>query len=89
MAAHRAGIKKVLFPAENAQDVKEIPKTVLKEIELQPVEHLDQVLQEALLLPEGRASVFVHPKPEDVGPIAAALKPAPPPADEDSDVVTH
>src|SRR5262249_19588832 len=47
MAAHRAGIKKVLVPAENVQDIKEIPKIILKEIEIQPVEHLDQVLQQA------------------------------------------
>ena len=94
MAAHRAGIKKVLIPAENVQDIKDIPKTVLKEIEILPVEHLDQVLQESLVLPEGRASVFIHPKAEDIGPIAAVLKKAPEPApaatpDEEGDVVTH
>ena len=90
MAAHRAGIKKVLIPADNAQDIKEIPKTVLKEIDIQAVEHLDQVLQEALVLPEGRDSVFVADKPEDLGPIAAVLKQQRPTAtDEESDVITH
>jgi ATP-dependent Lon protease len=91
MAAHRAGIKKVLVPAENVQDIKEIPKIILKEIEIQPVEHLDQVLQQALVLPEGRESVFVHPKPEDIGPIAAVLKqPATPaPVTPEEDVLTH
>jgi ATP-dependent Lon protease len=93
MAAHRAGIKRVLIPADNVQDIKEIPKTVLREIEVHPVEHLDQVLQESLVLPEGRPAVFIHPKAEDVGPIAAVLKKAPeapaPGSDEEGDVVTH
>jgi len=90
MAAHRAGIKKVLMPAENVQDIKEIPKTVLKEIELRPVEHLDEVLGEALVLPEGRESVFVAEKPEDYGPLALALKrPAQPVSDEENEMTTH
>jgi ATP-dependent Lon protease len=90
MAAHRAGIKKILIPAENVQDIKEISKVILKDIELLPVEHLDQVLQEALVLPEGRESVFVHPKPEDVGPIAAVFKqPAAPVPVTDEDILTH
>ena len=89
MAAHRAGIKKVLVPAENVQDIKEIPKIILKEIEIEPVEHLDQVLQRALVLPEGRESVFVHPKPDDVGPIAAVLKQPPAPAGAEEDILTH
>jgi len=37
MAAHRAGIKKVLIPAENINDVKDIPPAVLKQVEIQPV----------------------------------------------------
>jgi ATP-dependent Lon protease len=66
MAAHRAGIKKVLVPGENAQDIKEIPKTVLKAVEVLTVEHMDEVLREALVLPEGRESVFLHHRPKDV-----------------------
>jgi ATP-dependent Lon protease len=65
MAAHRAGIKRILYPAENTQDIREIPKTVLKELEMHPVEHLDDVLTHALQLPEGRESVFVAEKLED------------------------
>ena len=55
LAAHRAGIKTVLIPAENAKDIPEIPKLIRDEIDVIPVEHMDQVLQAALVLddPEG------------------------------------
>jgi len=50
LAAHRAGIKKVLIPAENEKDIEEIPATVLKTVELELVSHMDQVLKRALVL---------------------------------------
>jgi ATP-dependent Lon protease len=50
LAAHRAGIKKVLIPAENEKDIEEIPASVLKTVELELVSHMDQVLKKALLL---------------------------------------
>ncbi len=49
LAAHRGGIKKVLFPKENTKDLHEIPKAILKEIEFIPVEHMDEVLLHALV----------------------------------------
>lgn len=70
MAAHRAGIKKVLIPAENEKDIKDIPATVLKAIEIQVVEHADAVLDEALIRPEGTPSVFVlNQHPREAGPL--------------------
>jgi ATP-dependent Lon protease len=53
LAAHRGEITKVLIPLENKKDIEEIPKKILKEIELVLVEHMDQVLEEALVLKEG------------------------------------
>jgi ATP-dependent Lon protease len=50
LAAHRAGIKKVLIPAENEKDIEEIPATVLKGVELELVSHMDQVLKKALVV---------------------------------------
>ena len=50
LAAHRGGIKKVLIPKENEKDLKDIPKFVLKDIEIQPVEQMDEVLVAALRL---------------------------------------
>jgi ATP-dependent Lon protease len=50
LAAHRAGIKTVLIPAENEKDIEEIPATVLKTVELELVGHMDQVLKKALAI---------------------------------------
>jgi ATP-dependent Lon protease len=50
LAAHRAGIKKVLIPAENEKDIEEIPAAVLKTVELELVAHMDDVLKKALAI---------------------------------------
>jgi ATP-dependent Lon protease len=52
LAAHRAGIKRVLLPTENARDIKDIPATILKSIRLELVDHMDDVLRKALVLAE-------------------------------------
>ncbi len=51
LAAHRAGIKKVLIPIENKKDLVEVPKTVLDSIEIIPVKNVDEVLKVALTKP--------------------------------------
>tara|TARA_X000000950_G_scaffold129241_1_gene161441 strand:+ start:999 stop:3383 length:2385 start_codon:yes stop_codon:yes gene_type:complete len=51
LAAHRAGIKKVLIPIENQKDLIEVPKTVLDSIEIIPVKNVDEVLKVALTKP--------------------------------------
>jgi ATP-dependent Lon protease len=56
LAAHRAGIKKVLIPIENEKDLKDIPKTISKKLEIVPVEHMDEVLTHALILNEGETT---------------------------------
>lgn len=48
LAAHRAGIKMVIIPKENEKDLKDIPKEVLKELKVIMVDHVDQVLVNAL-----------------------------------------
>ena len=48
LAAHRAGIKKVLIPIENKKDLIEVPKTVLSSMEIIPVKNVDEVLKVAL-----------------------------------------
>src|SRR5688572_19795228 len=57
LAAHRAGIKKVLIPAENEKDIEEIPATILKTVELELVSHMDDVLKKALAI-DDPASLF-------------------------------
>lgn len=49
LAAHRAGIRKVLLPKENERDIEEIPPNVRKKMRFVLVEHIDQVLEEALV----------------------------------------
>jgi ATP-dependent Lon protease len=51
LAAHRSGITTVIMPKENAKDLRDIPKRVLKSLRVIPVEHMDEVLRAALLLP--------------------------------------
>jgi ATP-dependent Lon protease len=60
LAAHRVGIKTVLIPKENEKDLKEIPAKVLKEVQLIPVEHMDEVLKLALVLEDPEA-LFKEP----------------------------
>jgi len=48
LAAHRGGIKMVLIPGENEKDLAEIPKAILRKLEVRPVETIDQVLELAL-----------------------------------------
>jgi ATP-dependent Lon protease len=50
LAAHRGLVKRVLIPKENAKDIKEIPGKILKEVDLILVEHMDEVLKQALVL---------------------------------------
>ncbi|MBN1277954.1 MAG: endopeptidase La [Deltaproteobacteria bacterium] len=50
LAAHRGGISRVLIPFDNKKDIEEIPKKILKKVELILVEHMDDVLREALVL---------------------------------------
>jgi len=52
LAAHRGGIKTVLLPKDNAKDIDEIPPQVLKDVTLSQVEHMDEVLKQALMLPD-------------------------------------
>ena len=51
LAAHRAGIKKVLIPLENKKDLIEVPKTVLDTIQVITVKNIDEVLKVALTKP--------------------------------------
>ncbi|MDR3320195.1 MAG: endopeptidase La [Desulfovibrio sp.] len=62
LAARRSGIKRVIMPADNEKDLKEVPDEVLKDLELVFVDHVDEVLPKALDAEEheifsGRATV--------------------------------
>jgi ATP-dependent Lon protease len=53
LAAHRAGLKKVLLPDRNLKDLVDVPKKVRDDLEIIPVRHMDQVLEVALHPPSG------------------------------------
>ena len=48
LAAHRAGIKQVLIPRENEKDLIDMPKKIIDEVKITPVEFADEVLKIAL-----------------------------------------
>ena len=48
LAAHRAGIPKVIIPEENKKDLVEIPKNILDNIEVKTVKTVDEVIKIAL-----------------------------------------
>ncbi len=52
LAAHRAGIKKILLPKENESDIDEIPENVRKQLTFVLLETVDDALREALVRPE-------------------------------------
>ncbi|MFQ5483867.1 MAG: endopeptidase La [Desulfobacterales bacterium] len=53
LAAHRGGIKKVIIPKENEKDLKDIPSTISKQIDIVTADHMDEVLPHALILGAG------------------------------------
>ena len=75
MAALRAGLHTVILPRENEKDLEEIDQSVRARLHFVPVETVDAVFAEALLLPERRVGAgldaFMEP-PENV--LAPALR---------------
>ncbi|HBX70547.1 MAG TPA: endopeptidase La [Chloroflexi bacterium] len=55
LAAHRAGVKTVIIPKRNLKDLVDVPKKARSDLDIRPVEHLDEVLEIALLPPEPRS----------------------------------
>ena len=48
LAAHRGGIRTVIIPKENEKDLREIPENIQENLEIIPVEWIDEVLDVAL-----------------------------------------
>jgi ATP-dependent Lon protease len=60
LAAHRAGIQKVILPKENERDLQDVPEDVRGELAFVTVETVEEVLREALGIDLPRASVVLH-----------------------------
>ena len=63
MAAYRAGIKTVLFPAENTADLVEVDPVVKEAVTFVPVSSVDEVLPRALTEKPGRKTRAHAPVP--------------------------
>jgi ATP-dependent Lon protease len=50
LAAHRAGIRRVLIPKDNEPDLAEIPRLIKEKLDIRAVVHMDEVLVEALAI---------------------------------------
>jgi ATP-dependent Lon protease len=48
LAAHRAGIREAILPAENMKDLADLPQLIKDEMKLNWVERMDEVLEIAL-----------------------------------------
>jgi ATP-dependent Lon protease len=75
LAAHRAGIKRVLLPERNRKDLVDIPQEVQEEMQLVFVSSIQQVINLALM-PVPKSLRRKRP-PEATLPDAAAAAPQP------------
>ncbi len=74
LAAHRAGIHRILLPARNEADLEEIPEDVRKELEVVPLNRIREVIDVALekfvanppppLPPPGDSARAAEPEPQ-------------------------
>jgi ATP-dependent Lon protease len=48
VAAHRAGIRRVMLPARNRKDLEDLPEAARREIQFIPLEQVDQAIEAAL-----------------------------------------
>jgi ATP-dependent Lon protease len=64
IAAHRGGIRKVIIPKLNEKDLIDIPKSVLKDVNVVLVEHMDQVLIHALVWSKNKGRSKIKPEDE-------------------------
>ena len=75
LAAYRAGVKTILFPAANVKDLDDVPDDVRARVDMVPVECMDEVFSLALhrvIVPQRIAGDFVIEVSEDEMPSEAA-----------------
>ena len=76
LAAHRDGIKTVLYPAANTADLEDIPADILREVKMIPVTNFGEVLELALAPAQRRSAA--RPRGREAWPQAAPLSIPPP-----------
>ncbi len=70
LAAHRAGIKRVIIPDRNTKDLIDVPDEVKKEMEILSVKRMDEVLALALKDPPPSILALAKAAQSDTHPIA-------------------
>lgn len=78
LAAHRAGLRTVLLPKRNMKDLVDVPKRARSEMRIIPVEHLDQVLDIALM-PQPKKARTGRAKPGELPEKKPSVEKAPGP----------
>jgi len=86
LAAHRGNIKRVIIPRENEKDLKEIPSKILRALEINLADHMDDVLRQALVLEDPDSFFKNPPEPlkEEEKKEGKEVFPSPPAPAEDS-----
>jgi len=92
LAAHRGGIATVILPKDNRKDLRDVPRRVLAALRLVLVDHVDDVLREALIVDdpaklfgpshgiiEYRGGELVVPPTDDASTATSPRMPAPAP----------
>ncbi len=64
LAAHRAGIKRVIIPERNTADLEEVPEEIRETLEFVPVSKMDAVLANALSDPDSLTLDLADPRPD-------------------------
>ncbi len=82
LAAQQAGVATVLIPRDNVADLRDVPRKVQEALSIIPVDHMDDVLTQALAVP--RARIFRGP----VEHVAGAPVDGPPPRESEDDEPT-
>lgn len=72
LAAHRAGIHRILMPARNEADMEEVPEDVRRELEVVPLTRINEVVDAAL------EKFVANPPPPPVRDSQRAPEPQPP-----------
>jgi ATP-dependent Lon protease len=77
LAAHRAGIKRVILPERNTADLDEVPEEVRETLEFVPVSKMDAVLANGLLEPDRLKLDLSDPRPPAGDAPAPGVSPSP------------
>ncbi|MEK7329298.1 MAG: S16 family serine protease [Candidatus Eisenbacteria bacterium] len=70
LAAYRAGVRTILFPAANVKDLDDVPEDVRAQLDMVPVESMDQVFSIALHRVDLRSDRFA----QDRGPAGSGVR---------------